>query len=533
MKSLLKDRRVFYAALFLLCTLIFWKNIIGTSSEYQFRTYRDGSEALVLGKIFADVHGVPTGKANLGFVERDKITNGADVLAVYNRIDHPDAIVPAPVTDPNWIGGVARAQPAIIIGRAEAEQLGYASNEVRPGQALHFADGQTRTVTSVSADSEYLTVTFDGAPLDGRTVGYPKEAGMWTSSDFKFSPYVSQYGPQGALFSRLYRSVPGFDSVSALQLFAAAACAIVLVLLAREYRISISTGFAIIFLLSMVGSPWIVAKARDLYWVAFLWFLPALVAMWLYRRIASRPVCLALYFVAVLLKALAGYEYLSTVVLLSMAAFFVDPWMPVPRYGKRRALKIVAALGTLSVVAFVVALLMQSEIRGQTIMQGLELTFRKDALKYNDLSHVAHVASRGLDMSMPSLLAEYVFQWRTPLLFWGSQPYAFATLIVLCAASLAYQFAVRAEGRKRDAALVVAMLLPALSWLLLMKGHSVVHTHLNYVLWYIGAVPALLFVTLRPATIIVRKMFASDAPTHFRYLESNDVRRILPNHRKR
>lgn len=521
-----KYRYAAYCALSLFCALVFWKNMIGTASEYMFTTYRDGSEALVLGKIFADVHGVPTGKANLGFVERDKITKGADVLAVYERVDHPDAIVAAPVTDANWFGGISRTQPMLILQRAQGEALGYASNEVKPGQVIHFSDGQTRTVSAVSADALYLTVTFDGAPLNGRNVGYPKRIGMWTANDFVFSPYVSQYGPQGALFSRLYRSVIGFDSVSALQFFAAAACALVLVLLAREYRISISTGFAVVFLLSMIGSPWIVAKARDLYWVAFLWFLPALVAMWLYRRAAPRGLCFGLYFAAVLLKALAGYEYLSTIVLLAMAIFFVDPWMPTPRYGTRRAMQIVIVLGALSVAAFIVALLMQSAIRGDTIMQGLELTFQRDALKYNDLSHVAHVASRGLDLSLPSLLAEYVFQWRTPLLFWGAQPYAFAAVIVLCIASLTYQFSVRAEGRQRDAALVIAMLLPALSWLVLMKGHSVIHTHLNYVLWYIGAVPALLFVTLRPLPVMVRRVFGGE-PRSYVPNDSKDIGNII------
>jgi hypothetical protein len=267
----------------LLSTLVFSNNIIKSASEFQFRTFRDGSEALVLGRIFADVEGIQTDRANLGFIEKNIITKNADVLAVYNRLDVPNAVMPYDLNDKNWSHGNGTFDAVFLLQRTDVAKLGYASNELAVGQKIRFSNGEIRVITKVALYNLYLQVYYSGAKLEGAQFGYPNLIEVMDSKNYVFDGYKSQYGLQGVVFSYIYRHIAFFETVGALQFLNAALFAVVLVLLCREYKITFENHFGLVFLISMLGSPWIVSFARNLYWVPFLWFLPALIVMWLYR----------------------------------------------------------------------------------------------------------------------------------------------------------------------------------------------------------------------------------------------------------
>ncbi len=490
-------RYALLVAAFAICVLAFWLNAFKTSSEFQFRTYRDGSEALVLGKVFADAVALPTGKVNLGFVEHGPPTKGPNVIAVYSKIDNPHAVVAANVTDENWEAGVSRIHPRLILTRASSGRIGYAPNDLGPSQILTFPNGDKRAVLAVSADPDYITVDFEGDIIEGKDVGYPRAISIDPEAPFTFDPYFSQFGIQGDFFSALYRYVPGIDSVTSMQLVAATLFTIVILCLANEFGRSISPSLGVIFLISMIASPWVVAKAQDLYWLPVLWILPALVAMWLYRRSLPIWAGLTLYFFAILLKSLAGYEYLTTIVLFSMVVFIADAFLPSPRFGRRASIAMVFGLGVVSLIGFSVAVLLHGYIRAGTIAEGVRLTLINDGLKFNQLSSVAQVPSRGLDPSLLEVTYKYVFEWPTPVLFWWAQPYGLPALAACSILALICQFVARMEYRWRDTAILLSMTAASLSWIVLMKGHSTIHVHLNYVLWYFGAVPAMVFVIWR------------------------------------
>lgn len=90
-----------FATMLLLLLLVvnFQYNYLHVASFNQFSTIKDGSEALVLGKIFADVVEKNTLKSNVGFIQKYSITKDHDVLAVYKRIEYPQGIVTASVSD--------------------------------------------------------------------------------------------------------------------------------------------------------------------------------------------------------------------------------------------------------------------------------------------------------------------------------------------------------------------------------------------------------------------------------------------------
>ncbi len=483
-----------YILLMVFVTLVFQNNLINTASEFQFRTWRDGSEALVLGKILADSKGISTGRANLGFIEKDELTKGSNVLAVYKYLDNPDGLIAEDVNDQNWVHGIATFDTIILFRRVNVAEQGYADNEVKIGDRLYFDSGDIRSVTRIELVTDYLYVHYSGKILNGHKVGFPnriKLSGDLDNLRFKFDPYDNQYGAQGVMFSWIYKNL-GSPSVWSLQLICASLLAVVIVLLSREYKFSISNFFGFVFMISMIGSPWIVSIARNLYWTTFLWFLPALIAMWLYRK--QKKSLYLIFLLSIFLKCLDGYEYLSTIVIFSVAIFIIDPFSPSPRYGIAKASKIIMLLGALSILGFVLALFLHSTIRAENLVQGLMITIKQDALKYSDFSDAAGTISRGIEMPIKDVLMKYIFEWNAPMFFGIINQHSFIIILALTVLSLIYQYYIVDAARHRDTVLIVIMTLAPLSWFVLMKGHSVIHVHLNYVLWYIGCVPAAIFV---------------------------------------
>lgn len=490
---------------FVFLAVVFQFNILKTSSELQFKTYRDGSEALVLGKIFSDAHGIDTYNSNMGFIEKASNTKGSDVLSVYERIDHPKGITPLRLTDTNWTNGFSNHDKTFIIQIANTALRGYASNELLKGQKLIFPDGQAREVVELMQTGNFLNVSYSGKRVYGIEAQDPYIINVIDTRQYAYSPYPQQFGIQAIVLSWIYRHIPFINTVFALQFLMAAALAAVITLLIREFSISISAMFAGVFFLSMIGSPWIVAVARNLYWASFLWFLPAVAVMMAYRTAPgtrNRLLTMAFYCFSIFLKCLAGYEYISTIIIFSLSVFLIDPFKEKPRYGFKESMKTAFKLGCLAILGFLFAILVHSFNRADTIAEGLSQTLGWDALKYSALGSMTGTNS-GPDIPLSFVLSEYINEWKTPVLFWFGDDGFFRTMLYLAAISLAAQLYAKDSNFKRDTALLTVTALAPLSWFILVQKHSAIHVHLNYVLWYIGFVPALIFVILRGYILIV------------------------------
>jgi len=230
--------------------------------------------------------------------------------------------------------------------------------------------------------------------------------------------------------------------------------------------------------------------------------------MWIYRSPENswiRKLLYFLFFAAIFLKCLTGYEYLSTIIIFSLSIFLIDPFLPTPRYPRGSAIKTILFLSTLSVAGFLIALLMHAGIRENSIAQGLKFTLQQDAVKYTSIA--ANGGNKGAaNVPLLDLLKTYIFDWHTPVVFWINHQMVFPILVALAFLSLVFQYLTADIARHRDAALIIVMLLAPLSWLILMRGHSVIHVHLNYVLWYLGFVPSLLFVAARGMFLCWRRI---------------------------
>ena len=105
--------------------------------------------------------------------EGDLILKGRD-LACELPVPHSSKILlrPVSITDPNWIGGIARAWGPAFVVRMD-EKFG---KQLTVGRQVMFSDGSIRSITEISIEpGDLLIVHVDGALLDGELVGFPNK----------------------------------------------------------------------------------------------------------------------------------------------------------------------------------------------------------------------------------------------------------------------------------------------------------------------------------------------------------------------
>lgn len=322
-------------------------------------------------------------------------------------------------------------------------------------------------------------------------------------------PYISQYGIQGKVFLALHQWL-GSD-ITELQLLNSIAFSLVITLLAFLFTRAYDWRFGAVFLLVMLTSPWVVSFARNLYWVPFTWFLPAVFATLAYlsRTTLNRALCLFGVGAAVFLKSLAGYEYLSNVTLFACSVFVIAPFFRERdrRHGFNFALGCLAFLVCL--LGFTGALLIHAGMRGDTIAQGLVNILEQDVKRrtYGDPSNFAPVLRESLTVSVVDVIAMYWTQWATPIVT-GIPAMGLTIASAFVLLGLLYsQVKQRAIGLKVLAVLVVYFLV-SISWFVAAKAHSWVHTQLNYVMWYFGFIQALAYGVVSMAVLLGRDALA-------------------------
>jgi len=360
----------------------------------------------------------------------------------------------------------------------------------------------------------------------------------------EFEVYRSQLGLQVKAFAVLQRA--GLQQIAQLHAVAALAMALVVAALFGFIRRDFGLRAAVAVVAVMVLSPWLVVFARNLYWVTFTWFLPLLVAMAFAGRIFSggRVLVAALvcWFATYLLKFLCGYEYLT--------AIFLAACVPLVHAALRQQraltslLRVVVLHGLVLSMALLAAFVLHASslptTQGKSGWQQILLTAEK-RLAARDPAQTAREACGGDDAcvavmqaSLESnplrvagtyLLVPDVLPWtgsardmtplqkqavRAALRHPGHDSFAQlraavddATLFSLLASRVlsplcflllavwAFRRALR-QGRVQTLTLLAAASAP-LSWFVLAKGHSYIHLHLNYVLWYL---PFVLYVPI-------------------------------------
>jgi uncharacterized membrane protein YqaE (UPF0057 family) len=402
----------------------------------------------------------------------------------------------------------------------QTNPLGVAPESIFTGWQLN---GQARVLGGIVADTHEMdkggarlgkVYSVEDAPAEV-TEEYTATATYEAFTDYPagkaviFVPYVTQFGLQEIAYSALARGF-ALTRLEQLQLAPSLLTAACIALLFMCYRRIYNLTFAVLFVACLAFSPYFLTMARNLYWSPFLFFLPSIAATWAYLdpRPSRRWFYLAMVAVAMALKSLSNYEYITTVTVLACSVFLVAPLFRKdepsgPQFGWA------FAVGMACVVGFLMAFLIHAGTRGDTLLMGIENIYIEDIARrtYGDPSlYDPAELQASLRASPLDVLKIYLFEYpgKREMIVPGK---LFLGMIGLSVFGLIYQAITTHQYFVRNLMMFTVSLAAPMSWFILAKGHSYTQTHINFVLWYLGFMPALIYVASSSLRITISDMF--------------------------
>lgn len=377
-----------------------------------------------------------------------------------------------------------------------------------------FRIGTMSTFKIFQMDSENLV---RGAILRDKYNLNKSKYGLYTivknnpeDNEFEVKEYKSQVGIQGTVFAFLQNKL--HFSIRELHLLCSITLSIILVGICYLLKEKYGTLFAMIFYIVFILSPWIVYFAKNLYWVEFTWFLPLLLCL-LLEKTRKIKICIPLIFMSVLLKCLCGYEYLSTILLTAITFLIVDF---IGKKGERKELfKMILMVGLASILAFVVAICIHAYLRGDgDIIHGARDIFTQDVMKRTmatsiDQVNISEIKEKDLKYIKDSIDVKYTyvitryFNFTTDIIKGISGEY-FINIYIISLIALIVGIII--EDKIDYMLLYFIFLLGTLSWFILAKSHSYIHTHMNYVLWYFGFIQMSFFAIINTSILIIKEI---------------------------
>ena len=257
------------------------------------------------------------------------------------------------------------------------------------------------------------------------------------------------------------------------------------------------------FLLTFWLSPWTSMFAQNLYWVEFTWFVPMAVGLYCTLNInnsKARYISYFLAFVSILIKCLCGYEYISAVMMGLITFMLTDLIAAILSRDKGKAILIFRTtfvMGLAALLGFLVSICMHAILRGNgNLIEGIITIFKSDVLRRTagaDLNQLSANLWDSMNASRWEVLCRY-FHFDTDIIV-GIPGKLFQVICIIPLGVFAYDF----HNRKLDVnkvALYIVTFLTSISWIVLAKSHSYVHTFLNFVLWYFGFIQVCLYVLI-------------------------------------
>lgn len=384
-----------------------------------------------------------------------------------------------------------RDTESLIIGRlAKSQQDGIFSAGGLTGADIDHSVHDT-WITPKEIDHQYLAY-FDDIPLK------------------QYSPYLSQIGGQGIMYSVLDRLVRISDTRTKYEIFqiiAALLSAIVLTLVILWFYFEFGMLTAILILASTALSQWLIIFGRNLWWSLWAFYLPMLIVMF-YLRTKRKQLDLVRFGILVAAAVFAkcffnGYEYITTALVMMTVPFIY--YSILDRVNIHQFIKSSVAIVVGSVIAIAVSVFILTiqigAAEGNPIggIQHLTSTFEKRT--YGDTSDFNSEFSASLKADTFGVVLNYVngsyLNIRTQADASDSPAadsvieirysYLIASFGVMSLLAIfAWRRSRSPDQRQKNIALVATTwfsILAPLSWFMIFKSHSYIHTHINFVVW--------------------------------------------------
>lgn len=276
-------------------------------------------------------------------------------------------------------------------------------------------------------------------------------------------------------------------------------------------------GLGLILYIS-VYDVWIIQFAKSIYWVMWTWFLPMIISIFLLERYSETKVysyttSFVLICAAIILKCLCGFEYITTIMIsLTVPYFFywvTMKWKLIE--GVKKLL--VVSFGALS--GFIISLgiyIIQYSVHYNSISKAIKqlsiTAFKripgntdvlKDILASGVSADTIDIYKKSLEVSPMSVVWTYMTKTFEPIFgpILGPVPYGhfiwFILIVSVLSIGLLCSRILSKKVKLNIIGLVIATFvafIAPISWYALAKGHSYIHTHINFILWDL---PFLLF----------------------------------------
>lgn len=354
-------------------------------------------------------------------------------------------------------------------------------------------------------NSQYgLTLAIEQSVDDGNILDVMRE--YFDLQSVIYFPYTSQIGLQGHVCRTIAHYLCAERPVSAIltlrSIFCGFCCAaLALVATGISFVAGKKHNFklAIAFFLTFLLSPWVKNFAPNLYWVEFTWFVPMLLGMVMslnYKKY-DKFWFYILIFMALAIKSACGYEYITTV-MLGLILFPLVDLLTVEKDERKKVFIVIFKLGIAALAGFFAAISIHALTRGSgDIVAGIKDIYEKDVMRRT-------VGIYKFDFVDGQTAANYKKYIETGVLYNLKLYFDFHTFVLdglskeffvplTVIALVFFSHSARKSKCRWELILFLLSALCTISWFVLAKEHSYIHTHMNYVLWYFGFVQMLVY----------------------------------------
>ena len=316
----------------------------------------------------------------------------------------------------------------------------------------------------------------------------------------EYTPYNSQFGIQGVLFSGIDMLLSDYVISAELRLklyrtITALLFSLVLTGLLVMMFDDIGLTAVSLILVSILFSRWQVYYSKSMYWSLSTMFLPMFFLFMACKLESSgRKINLILLslciMLLIMLDALMGYEYITTVMLAAITPLVY--FMMRDNWGYERLLKRMLLIGSFALAGFLIAILLhlyQLKLASGNFTDAFEIIkerlLARTYTNPEDYAGTAYYESQ--QTSVFYVLYVYLikggtFRLKVPFILW-----------VLMLVNITIKSRRNKSGFDEEKANIINTLivtswfslLASLSWIVLAKSHSEIHTQVNYIVWHL------------------------------------------------
>ncbi|MBF0474792.1 MAG: hypothetical protein HQK59_03000 [Deltaproteobacteria bacterium] len=395
------------------------------------------------------------------------------------------------VADQEWFANHQLDTESSIMGRM-----------VKSRQDGIFSDGGLEGLGSLNN----TPVFFDDKPFRNQYLAY------FTGRSFgAYTTYNSQIGGQGILLSMLDKFIPLPPRVkySLFRALTSLLTAISLTGIILWFYLEFGLTAALFVLASAVLSQWLTVFGRNIAWSLWAFYLPIAAIMYYLKfkrglMNTGRSTFGVIIFIMIFIKCLfSGYDYITTVAIMVIVPFVYYSILDRLNFRKFLAGLFTAAFSScLAILLSLIILCVQiGSVKG-SFLDGIDhLVYSFEKRTHGKSSNFPSEIASSLESSTTHVVATYLagtyfdatnyLPCSNPFIstYLLKVRYLYLILLFMIMSRLLYfrgNKCVNENEKRKHLALILATwfsILAPLSWFIIFKGHSYIHTHMNYIIW--------------------------------------------------